>query len=114
MTTNEFLQKYRAVNRYGDNATRPRVKCADGYTVSIQAGRGIYSKPRGDSANYTHVELGFPSTADRELMGFAEDPEHLTDTVYGYVPVTIVDYVLSQHGGIVGADLSNIGGEWND
>lgn len=111
---NEFLQKYRRV-LHGINVTRPRVKCADGYTVSVQAGWGIYSQPREDADAYTAVELGYPSAGDEELCPYAESPDDLLGTVYGYVPVTLVDAVLEKHGGIVGADFSNDqDGRWKE
>lgn len=106
MSINEFLQKYRLL-RFEMIVTRPRVKCADGYTVSVQAGYGLYSTPRMDADHYTTVELGYPSAADEELRPYAESDEDLLSTVYGYVPVELVDSVLSKHGGIVGADFSN-------
>lgn len=106
MTSNEFLQKYRLV-RHGMNVTRPRVKCADGWTVSVQAGWGIYSTPREDADRYEAVELGYPSKADKKLMPYAEDKSCPMGTVYAYVPVGLVDSVLEKHGGIVGADFSN-------
>ena len=108
MTTNEFLQKYRRV-RFGMNVTRPRVKCADGYTVSIQAGYGIYSIPREDADAYEAVELGFPSKVDRKLRPYA------SCGVYGYVPVELVDEILQKHGGISEIDYSNgTGCDWED
>lgn len=114
MTVNEFLQKYRLV-RYEMNVTRPRVKCADGYTVSVQAGRGMYSTPRADADEYTAVELGYPSAADEELRPYAENEEILLGTVYGFVPISLVDDALRKHGGIVGADFSNDqAGYWKD
>ena len=114
MTINEFLQKYRLV-RYGMNVTRPRVKCADGYTVSVQAGWGMYSAPQGDADEYTAVELGYPSAVDGELRPYAENQDDLPATVYGFVPVSLVDAVLEKHGGIVGADFSNDqSGEWRE
>ena len=106
MTINEFLQKYRLV-RDGMNVTRPRVKCADGFTVSVQAGWGIYSSPRCDADAYSAVELGYPSEVDHDILAYAESPEYPTDTVYGHVPVEVVDRMLEKHGGIVGADFSN-------
>lgn len=113
MHINEFLQKYRKVNDYGMNMIRPRVKCADGFTVSVQAGYGLYSEPRSDSDWYSRVELGYPSACDDELLGYAEEPNCPTETIYGFVPISVVDEVLKKHGGIVGADLSNCGaGEW--
>ena len=100
MTVNEFLQRYRAV-KGGTNEIRPRVKCADGYTVSVQAGFGLYSIPRDDADAYTAVELGYPSEIDRELMPWYDG------SIFAYVPVEIVDRVFTKHGGIVGADPSN-------
>lgn len=118
MTINKFLQKYRK-QRIGMQIVRPRVRCADGYTVSVQAGEMWYSEPQLDTGWYGKVELGYPSDEDSELMGYAEDEERPCDTVYGYVPVKLVDDVLTKHGGIVGADFSNDGagfweGETND
>ena len=104
MQINEFLQRYRRV-RFGMNETRPRVMCADGYSVSVQAGWGIYSTPREDADSYTHVELGYPSAQDAELIPYAQNPGAPLDTVYAYVPVEIVDAVLEKHGGITGAEV---------
>ena len=106
MQINEFLQRYRRV-RFGMNETRPRVMCADGYSVSVQAGWGIYSTPREDADSYTHVELGYPSAQDAELIPYAQNPGAPLDTVYAYVPVGVVDAVLEKHGGITGADFGN-------
>lgn len=108
MKVNEFLQKYRAVKN-GMNEIRPRVKCADGYTVSVQAGFGPYSRPRDDADAYTAVELGYPSEIDRELMPWYDG------SIFAYVPVEVVDMVFAKHGGIVGADPSNKCGKmWKD
>jgi hypothetical protein len=35
------------------------IKCRDGSTLSVQASRYHYSKPRDDKGPYTHVEVGF-------------------------------------------------------
>ena len=113
MQINDFLLCCRRV-RFGMNVTRPRVLCADGYTVSVQAGRGMYSTPREDADSYTRVELGYPSAQDAELIPYAENPDAPLDTVYAYVPVEIVDAVLEKHGGITGADFSNgTAAEWS-
>lgn len=55
-------------------ATRPYVKCADGYTISIQAGEGLYSRPRSVllSGMYSAVELGFPNQYDADLDPYVE------------------------------------------
>lgn len=107
MTANEFLQKYRKIDEYGYNLTRPRVKCADGYTVSMQAGKGLYSSPRHDADYYEYVELGFPNKVDELIVPYAENPKRPTKTVY-CVDIEIADYLFAEHGGIVGADFDNI------
>ena len=104
MTTNEWLQKTRKVvggDGYRFEEVRPRVVCADGYSVSIQADRNMYCSPRIDGAEwYYKVELGYPSAEDSLINDYAEDDDY-TKTVYGYVPVEIVDKLLEKHGGII-------------
>ena len=57
--------------------------------------------PRIDNAEkYEEVELGYPSAADDLITDYAEGDTY-TDTVYGYVPVEIVDKLIEKHGGIV-------------
>ncbi len=88
---------------------RPRVLCPDGYTVSIQAGRGLYCEPYANlkDGNYVEVELGYPNKADELILEYAECPESPTGSVYGYVPIKIVEELCKKHGGIVGMDISN-------
>lgn len=100
---------------------RPRIRCKDGYTVSIQASSGAYCDPRVNNCNgaYKEVELGYPSRQDDDLLDYAEDPDSPTGTVYGYVPVYKVQQVCEKHGGIIDVDLSNISittttDEWMD
>lgn len=112
MTVNDFLRKFRKVE-HGMNVTRPRVLCADGFTVSIQAGYGLYSVPSFDVDNYITVEVGYPSHEEKALLVYAENPDWPTDTVYGNVPVKLMDKILDAHGGITGVDFSNdITGKW--
>lgn len=115
MRINDYLNMYnKKCEGWAGNMVRPRVKCADGYTVSVQAGYGCYSTPERFSYYFTHVELGYPSEPDEELIPYAEDPEEPTGTVYGHVPVELVDFITTKHGGIVGADFSNVneGKDW--
>lgn len=109
MTINEYLLMFneKVHEGYEGNKIRPRVKCRDGYTVSVQAGYGMYSIPARFSCHFTHVELGYPSEEDKELLPYAEDEECLTGTVYVCVPVELVDYIMNKHGGIEGPDFSN-------
>ena len=79
----------------------PRMVCADGFSMSVQAHYAAYSRPRDDFAeNYTAVEVGFPSERDELLMPFVEDASTPTNTVYGYVPVSVVCDVITKHGGL--------------
>ena len=97
MTITEFLQK----TNYCGYGCRPRVRCADDFSVSVQASQYHYCRPRIDNAEkYNAVELGYPSAADDLITDYAEGDTY-TDTVYGYVPVEIVDKLIEKHGGIV-------------
>jgi len=78
------------------------VTCADGFSVSIQAGSSYYCEPSSDTAHaYESVELGFPNRPCMFIKDYAEDPKNLTSTVYGYVPAHIVRKMIAGHGGIV-------------
>lgn len=80
----------------------PRIVCASGFTMSVQAHDGAYCSPRANNApKYSEVEVGFPSAEEPLLMDWCEDKEDPTGTVYGYVPVGIVTTVIAKHGGMV-------------
>lgn len=101
--TNEFLRKTFSKTIFGTAALRPEAVCADGFTLSIQASGMHYCRPSKDlqDGDYSEVELGNLSETVEEFLPFAEDDEAPLATVYGYVPVEIVDAVLAEHGGIV-------------
>jgi len=83
-----------------------RVTCEDGFTVSIQASRNNYCEPRIDDADlWSSVELGYPSQADWLIIGYAEDKDTPTETVYGWVPVHTVYLLLTKHGGVVSGEV---------
>tara|TARA_B100001094_G_scaffold315935_1_gene356539 strand:+ start:5189 stop:5497 length:309 start_codon:yes stop_codon:yes gene_type:complete len=81
------------------------VKCADGFSMSVQASRRNYNSPRDDLGPYTEVEVGFPSSYDYHLHQYAEDPDKPTETVYGYVPADTVIMCIDSHGGMVEGEL---------
>lgn len=85
---------------FGITAIRLSVICADGFCMSVQASEGHYCRPRDNFGPYSAVEVGYPSEAVPELMEYAEDADNPTSTVYGYVPVEVVEAVLTAHGGI--------------
>ena len=82
-----------------------KVVCKDGFTVSIQANETSYCSPRMNGASvYDEVELGFPSRPDELIEEWAEDRDRPTDTVYGWVPVRIVNLLIAKHGGAVSGE----------
>ena len=103
MKINEFIQKYRKVTKLVPGMTSshtPHVICNDGFEMSVQVGQSLYSTPKDDVDHYEEAEIGFPSTEESLIARFADDEENLCDTVYGYVPCSIIDKVIEKHGGI--------------
>ena len=93
----EILSK---MNRY------PRLVCADGFEMSVQAHQGAYCTPRRNNAKkYKEVEVGFPSAEEPMLMEYVESEGKPTDTVYPYVPVGVVTNVIAKHGGMVEGEV---------
>lgn len=78
----------------------PKIFCCDGFSMSIQASQNHYCSPREDEGPYTAVEVGYPSEKEEKLMEYAENPSRPTDTVYGYVPVQLVNQIIDDHGGV--------------
>ena len=83
----------------------PRVYCADGFNVSVQANRYNYCAPRDDTGPWWSVELGFPSAPMPALARWIDGDKvadaDKTDTVWGYVPLGRVAEVLASHGGLL-------------
>jgi hypothetical protein len=83
------------------------ITCASGLTFSAQASVTHYCTPRDSVGPWEEVEVGFPSERVEEFMEYADDPDEPTGTVYGYVPVEVVEAVVDSHGGIVQRCLSD-------
>lgn len=96
----EFLKDTYGV-KDGMQRTRPRIRCQDGFEMSVQAGSMLYSTPRFNlrDGEYTACEIGFPNREEELIEQYAEDPEDLTETAYAYVPVEVIDEVIKKHGG---------------
>lgn len=78
----------------------PSLLCKDGFSISIQANSTAYCYPREDNCKqYEHVELGYPSKFDDLIIDWVEDDSSPCRTVYGYVPVDVVNRVIEKHGG---------------
>lgn len=82
-----------------------RIRCADGFTMSVQASSTSYCEPHQDTDLYTSAEVGFPSAYDFFLHPYAEDSSAPTKTVYGYVPAAVIRLCIESHGGMVDGEL---------
>lgn len=80
----------------------PRIRCMDGTTLSVQASEYTYCRPRDNYGPYTHVEVGYPSRVFEQLLPYIDGDADTnpTDTVYGYVPIEIVEECIAECGGI--------------
>lgn len=97
MKIQEFIKKTHKDDKY---LIRPQIICNDGFKMSVQASEFHYCSPRILAESYNSVEVGFPSRRELLMFLYAEDPKRLTKTVYGYVPVDIINQVIEKHGGI--------------
>jgi|TARA_R100001530_G_scaffold131317_1_gene102901 hypothetical protein len=106
-----MIKKYIKQNRNNLIAANhlPMITCRDGFRISVQCGYGHYSSPKVLNyrdplpRNPTHFELGFPSQYEELIYDFAEDKTYSKknlDTVFGWVPIGIVNKVIRKHGGI--------------
>lgn len=79
----------------------PKLICADGFQLSVQASQYHYCAPREDAQPfYCLVEVGYPSEKEPLLMQYAEEADNPTETVYGYVPTELVAEIVTKHGGL--------------
>ena len=105
MNLNEYLMSQRDENdpKVRDDYSFPlakRIECEDGFSLSVQASHGAYCSPRTNLGPWDQVEVGFPSDVPTEIMHYAEQPEKPTETVYGYVPIELVETLIAAHGGM--------------
>lgn len=104
MTIQEFIKLTFRPTKTG-HCFRPHIVCKDGFTMSVQGSTGMYCSPRETRDNYTDLEIGFPNRVEPLILEYADDSNTPTDTVYGYVPIEVIDQVIEVHGGI---DVNNI------
>ena len=82
------------------------ITCKSGLEMSVQASAFHYSIPKSDNAEYySEVEVGFPTKPEPLLLEYADEPDKPLDTVYAYVPVSVVKAVIEKHGGIISGEL---------
>jgi len=81
----------------GFKALAERIQCADGTSLSVQAGEYFYSIPRTDYGPYEAVEVGYLTSLPPESQWEKyRDPNCV---VYSYVPVDLVREYVAEHGG---------------
>jgi hypothetical protein len=101
-------------NGYVFRPLRPSMVLKDGTVLSVQASETHYCEPRENDGPYTAVEIGFPKQSISEgsvmikqvlideLMPFAEPSGDGYSGVFGWVPVEVLEQVITGRGGIVG------------
>ena len=96
---------------YREDATvRPRLKCADGTTLSVQASEYHYCHPRetqrGPDPLYWKVEVGYIEDSNKKRVQPPKEWEEYADgeadkaSVWGYIPMKLVEDFIEQHGGL--------------
>lgn len=86
-----------------------KIVCVDGFTVSVIAGAGAYCTPRPGfdapddyEGPYVSAEVGFPSARPEPWEAwseYCESPDAPTETVYGWVPFSVIQALIALHGG---------------
>lgn len=124
MKASEFINVFatamvKGMNKRSGNTTRfkelerdynnnyfylPRIRCNDGFSISIQVNNGNYCASENGTRqfgfNWVEVEWGFPSEEIDGVKYNAEDEDNTTDTVGGYVDINLIDGLIEEHGGL--------------
>ncbi len=82
--------------------TLPRLNCADGFSISVQASDFHACSPRSLTGPYSHVECALPSQEVATLAPFILDEPGVSplESVYRNVPVLVVIELINEHGGL--------------
>ena len=73
------------------------INCEDGAKLSVQAGEFLYCSPREIKADWTSVEVGYPTVSPPESWNEYGDSD---DSIFGYVPIEMVVDFINDHGGV--------------
>ena len=76
-----------------------QVVCKDGFAISVQVSEGYYCQPREVASFYDLVECCYPTATPEFILEYADDVDNPTKTIYGYVPVKLVNKLINYHGG---------------
>lgn len=82
----------------------PAVRCKDGTSLSVQGSHMHYCTPRDDDGPYTEMEVGFITSPNGQRLAPPDTWREYADgdfpsTVYGYVPVELIEAFIADHGG---------------
>ncbi|WP_156878737.1 hypothetical protein [Roseomonas gilardii] len=96
----QVLSAYIKENQDETLGLAPKIKCRDGFGVSIQASRYHYCTPREDGPEFwTEFECGFPTAPVRSWREWRDGPTPDTQNVFGFVPASKIMDVIRRHGG---------------
>ena len=81
---------------------RGRVRCNDGFAMSVQASAEHACTPRNDVGPYAAVEIGYPNELEDALLPYSGQMMicgHMP-TIYTNVPAKTLKEVVAKHGGL--------------
>lgn len=88
----------------------PRIICADGVSLSVQANEYAYCSPRINGLNkwneYVSVEVGFITDSNNNPFTPPDEWRQYSDgsfpsDVYGYISTEMVEDFIKSHGGAI-------------
>ncbi len=74
------------------------VRCLDGFEVELRAGSGALSSPKRDQGPWTEVETRVLSLSEIRLLPFADSPDAYPGGPFMFVPIDLLEEILSSHG----------------
>lgn len=79
-------------------ALTPKLRCKDGFEMSVQASEFHYCEPKELLADgeYTKWEVGFPTEEDPDLLPYRQND----DDVFPWVPTAVINAIIQKHGGV--------------
>lgn len=74
MTNDELCRRIQKEIRPGGipGEPVPKIECADGFALSVQACRWTYCTPRENTGPWTAVEVGYPTDREESLMPYID------------------------------------------
>ena len=112
---NQYLSNFRHVRHWRPESgliQRLPMRCADGFSMSVQASNSHYCSPRDDFGPYVSVEVGYPNRPEPLLEPHSDV---VGGDVFGWVPVEVIAQIIAKHGGLVplqSGDVLDRSGLW--